>query len=131
MAGVATRRALSIGVARFEGRDGLGFAPGLVRELAAELAALGYAVDEVPEDTLASADLGARVTKSLSSAAPDDLWIVHLVTHGEGLDGEATVFAIGSDGVRHADTSIAHWLTMQQSGDRPVTLFLLDLCSAG
>ncbi|MGW4061043.1 AAA family ATPase [Amycolatopsis sp. NPDC004747] len=71
------------------------------------------------------------VARALGDGADDDLSIVHMVTHGESVEGDATVFAIGSDGARHGEASVAHWLTMRQSVPGPTTLFLLDLCAAG
>src|SRR5262245_42233196 len=78
-----------------------------------------------------SEQLGALVSGALHTGDPDDVAIVHVVSHGEGAEGGATVFALGSDGVRHGDASVAQWLTMHQDGNGPTTLFLLDLCSSG
>ncbi|MFD1152548.1 AAA family ATPase, partial [Saccharothrix hoggarensis] len=128
---VAERRALSIGVTAFERHERLDFAPDHVRRLGKALADLGYDVRAVAEETLSGGDLGALVTGTLTGARHDDLAVVHLVSHGEQGDGGSTVFALGSDGRPHPDTSVAHWLTVQQATERPPTLFLLDLCSAG
>jgi hypothetical protein len=73
----------------------------------------------------------AGLVPDLRTIEPEDVAVVHVVSHGEAADGDATVFALGSDGVRHSKTSVAHWLTMHQDAESPATLFLLDLCSAG
>jgi len=128
---VAQPRALSVGLAHFDRHDRLDFAPGLARELAAALADLGYDVKDAASESMPSAELGSLVTGTLRGGEPGGLAIVHVVSHGEDADGDATVFALGSDGVRHGEASVAHWLTMHQDGDGPTALFLLDLCSAG
>ncbi len=128
---VSARRALSIGVARFEHHEPLDFAPELVREFSDVLAKVNYDVDKHPAESLDGRQLGELVDEVLTAGQSDDLIIVHIVSHGELTDGDATVFALGSEGARHADNSIAHWLTMQQQPGRPTALFLLDLCSAG
>jgi WD40 repeat protein len=128
---VARQLALSIGLAHFDRHDRLDFAPGLARSLASALADLGYDVKDAASESLPSAELGALVTETLHDGDSDGLAIVHVVSHGEDAEGGATVFALGSDGVRHGDASVAHWLTMHQDASGPTTLFLLDLCSAG
>ena len=128
---MARQLALSIGLAHFDRHDRLDFAPGLARSLASVLADLGYDVKDGASESLPSAELGALVTKTLHDGDSDGLAIVHVVSHGEDAEGGATVFALGSDGVRHGDASVAHWLTMHQDASGPTTLFLLDLCSAG
>jgi hypothetical protein len=128
---VGQRSAVSIGVTRFTGHDDLDFVPGMVKELGSALRELGYDVDQQAHPTLSSAALGTAVTTALETGDADDLRIVHLATHGHAADGNATVFALGSDGATDTNASIAHWLTMQQTSQRPLTLFLLDLCSAG
>lgn len=122
---------MSIGVGGYDRRERLDFAPGLARRLGQALGALGYQVSTVAEERLPGAELGGHVHHALDAGGPDDLAVVHLVAHGERADGDATVFALGSDGAPHRDTSVAHWLTMQEAGTRPQALFLLDLCSAG
>ncbi|EOD68005.1 ATP-binding protein [Amycolatopsis vancoresmycina] len=126
------RRALSVGVGSFDRHHPLDYAPGLSEQLERELAELGYATNGHRTRTRVNGDdLGAMVARALADGDDDDLSIVHLVTHGESVAGDATVFAIGSDGARHGEASVAHWLTMRQSVPGPTTLFLLDLCAAG
>ncbi|GAB3901031.1 AAA family ATPase [Kibdelosporangium lantanae] len=125
------RRALVVGVTRFDHHEELEFAPGLVNDLGSKLEKLGYDVHTIAHSVLSSAQLGSAVTRVLNSGNRGDLSIVHVITHGQNADGDATVFALGSDGAVDGNASIAHWLTMQQNTDRPLTLFLLDLCSAG
>ncbi|WP_285640894.1 AAA family ATPase [Lentzea sp. NBRC 102530] len=129
--GEPIRRALSIGVRDFDRDVRLEFAPARAHRLSQVFADLGYDAEWHTEERMSGEALGGHVKRSLESGKPEDLAVVHLVTHGEGLDGDATVFALGSDGKKHGDASIAHWLTMQQSDERPTTLFLLDLCGAG
>lgn len=125
------RLAVTIGVARFDHHPALDFAPVLATELADVLGGLDYTVDAHAAPELPGAGIGAAVTGTLAKGGPADVAIVHVVTHGEPLHDDATIFAVGTDGTRHADTDIAHWLVMQEAADRPLALFLLDLCSAG
>ncbi len=126
------RRALSVGVGSFDRHHPLDYAPELSEQLKRELAELGYVTGTRPRRSRVDGDdLGALVARALGDGADDDLSIVHMVTHGESVAGDATVFAIGSDGARHGEASVAHWLTMRQSVPGPTTLFLLDLCAAG
>ncbi|MGW4061042.1 hypothetical protein ACWEGE_22370 [Amycolatopsis sp. NPDC004747] len=125
-------RVLAIGVADFDAHPQLSYAPDLALSLADELKQLGYVPQAVPDSTrLTSKEVGSLVKRTITDGSTGDLTVIHLSTHGRGADGDATVFALGSDGVTHADGSIAHWLTMCENGDGPTTLFLLDLCDAG
>ncbi|MET8850032.1 NACHT and WD repeat domain-containing protein [Amycolatopsis sp. NPDC004625] len=125
-------RVLAIGVADFDDHPRLAYAPDLALTLADELKQLGYVPQALPDSShLTSERIGALVKQVLADGAAGDLTVIHLSTHGRGTDGDATVFALGSDGVTHADSSIAHWLTMCENVDGPTTLFLLDLCDAG
>ncbi|GAA2693830.1 hypothetical protein GCM10010428_72400 [Actinosynnema pretiosum subsp. pretiosum] len=126
------RRALIVGVTEFDDHERLDFAPARVWDLEKALHALGYTVEAQCADRMTSAELGAAIAEAVARAAADDLMLVHVLSHGHQADGNATVFALGSDGKPHASTSVAHWLTMQQNApERPRVLFLLDLCSAG
>lgn len=125
-----SRRALSVGVGSFDGYEQLEFAPGLSDRLGAVFADLEYKVTVVAKESLHGKELAAEVNNTLTGK-PSDIAVVHLITHGEPGPGGATVFALGSDSKPHADASVAHWLTVQEAGDRPTTLFLLDLCGAG
>ncbi|WP_143466571.1 NACHT and WD repeat domain-containing protein [Lentzea kentuckyensis] len=124
------RRALSVGVSSIEGHEQLEFARGLSGRLGSALSGLEYEARVVAPERLAGAELATAVSGALAGPSTD-IAVVHIISHGHRADGGATVFALGSDGVPHADASVAHWLTMQQAEDRPTTLFLLDLCGAG
>jgi WD40 repeat protein/carbon monoxide dehydrogenase subunit G len=127
------RRAVSIGVERFsDPHEHLTFAPKLVGELSQVLGALGYETTARAETQLASAGLGAALREHLDWADADGVLIVHVVTHGQVADGNATIYLLGSDGQVHQDTDVAHWLTsLHNVGTKPLTLFLLDMCQAG
>lgn len=132
------RRALTIGVSGSPSASAgsllepLAFTAELVPDLATTLQNLGYETVAVAEDTLTTEALGARVTAELESAGPDDLLLVHVISHGHAADGNATVYVLGSDGSPHQQTDVAHWLAnLQNVPGRPLTLFLLDLCFAG
>jgi WD40 repeat protein len=128
-----SRRAVTIGVEQFEGDyERLPFAPELVTEFSSALAALGYETTTRAETELASAALGAEVREQLGAAGADGLLIVHVLTHGQVADGDASVYLLGSDTQAHDDADVARWLTSVQNVDgRPLTLFLLDLCQSG
>ncbi|MGH3836801.1 MAG: hypothetical protein ACRDSF_14040, partial [Pseudonocardiaceae bacterium] len=132
------RRALIIGVSGSQpvtagsSLEPLPFTAELVPDLATTLQNLGYETVAVAEHTLTTEALGAQVTAELESAEPDDLLLVHVISHGHAADGDATVYVLGSDGSPHQNTDVAHWLTnLQNLPGRPLTLFLLDLCFAG
>jgi WD40 repeat protein len=135
--GVAGRHAVTIGLSAFARHDGeplepLPFAPALTRELAAVLADLGYATTTAVDPDLPSKALGDTVREHWEAAGADGLLVVHLLSHGHPADGEGTVYALGSDGAVHGAADVDHWLkTVQNEPARPLTLFLLDLCSAG
>jgi hypothetical protein len=111
------RRALTIGVsgaqpvAAGSASEPLPFAAELVPDLAATLHNLGFETVAVAEDTLTTEALGARITAELESAGPEDLLLVHVISHGHAADGDATVYVLGSDGSPHQKTDVAHWLT--------------------
>ncbi len=132
------RRALTIGVSGSppvgagSSLEPLSFTADLVPVLATTLHNLGYETEAVAEHTLTTEALGARVTAEFELAGPNDLLLVHVISHGHAADGDATVYVLGSDGSPHQQTDVAHWLTnLQNLPDRPRTLFLLDLCFAG
>lgn len=132
------RRALTIGVSGSppagagSSLEPLSFTAELVPALATTLHNLGYETEAIAEHTLTTEKLGARVTAKLELAGPDDLLLVHVISHGHAADGDATVYVLGSDGSPHQQTDVTHWLTsLQNLPDRPQTLFLLDLCFAG
>ncbi|MGH3900951.1 MAG: hypothetical protein ACRDTA_22450 [Pseudonocardiaceae bacterium] len=132
------RRALTIGVSGFQPvaagspAEPLTFTADLVPELATTLQDLGYETVAVAEHTLTTEALGARIAAELESAGPDDLLLVHVISHGHAAAGNATVYVLGSDGSPHQQTDVGHWLTnLQNLPGRPLTLFLLDLCFAG
>ena len=127
------RRAVTIGVERFDAPfERLPFAADLVGELSQALRSLGYETTVRAETELASAGLGEAIREHLDADDADGVLIVHVLTHGGAGDGNATVYLLGSDGKAVRDTDVAHWLTsLHNVGDRPLTLFLLDLCQAG
>jgi WD40 repeat protein len=137
------RRALTIGVSAFhdadeqaEAIDGelpdLPFAPGLAGELAAALEGLGYSCTTCEVERLTSAELGSVVADHVGASRSEEVLVVHVLSHGQAGDGDATVYVLGSDGTPHHSTDVAHWLTTTQNvADRPPTLFLLDLCQSG
>jgi WD40 repeat protein/carbon monoxide dehydrogenase subunit G len=126
-------RAVSIGVEQFrDPYERLTFAPELVGELGEALFALGFETTVRAEAKLDSADLGAAIREHLSWADAEGVLIVHVLTHGHAADGDASIYLLGSDGAPHETTDVAHWLTsLSNVSDRPLTLFLLDLCQAG
>jgi hypothetical protein len=115
------RRELTIGVsgsqpvAAGSPPEPLDFTADLVPDLATTLRNLGYETVAVAEHTLTTEALGARVTAELESAGPDDLLLVHAISHGHAADGDATVDVLGSDGSPHQKTDVAHWLTNLQN----------------
>lgn len=137
------RNALIIGVSAFgergrqvagedSGLPDLSFVPGLVQELAMVLERLGYACTVPNTDGLSTADLRPTILRHLASSGPDAVQLIHVLSHGREARGEATVYALGSDGLSHPNGDIAHWLTsVENLPNAPTTLFLLDLCSAG
>jgi WD40 repeat protein len=129
----SSRRAVTIGVEQFEGNyERLPFALPLVTEFSGALTALGYQTTTRAEVELASAALGAEVRAQLDAMGADGLLIVHVLTHGQVADGNASVYLLGSDTKAHDDADVARWLTSVQNVEgRPLTLFLLDLCQSG
>ncbi|MEZ0073799.1 caspase family protein [Planotetraspora sp. GP83] len=129
MSNAADFRAVSIGVAKTAGRDALPFAHDHVHELAATLEQLGYRCVVHDADDLPSAEVGSAVRDGLAGT---DVAIVHVLSHGKLTDDGGTVYVLGSDGEAHETADIGSWLAgVQHVKDRPLTLFLLDLCHGG
>ncbi|UMP00089.1 NACHT and WD repeat domain-containing protein [Amycolatopsis sp. EV170708-02-1] len=98
--------------------------------LGAELAEHGYRCLTVDADFLGAAELAGRLRSMITSAGPEDVLVVHLLSHGEVLP--SGLYAIGADGVHDLDTRVENWLSwVEDFPDRPPTLFLLDLCYSG
>jgi WD40 repeat protein len=126
------RRAITIGVPTFTGDDDLAFASGRVQGLGGTLTELGFDAVVHSEPALSSKEIGAVVRKEWEECAPDDLLIVHVLSHGGSREGSNSVYVLGGDGVVDGDAEIAHWLRrIEEEPARPRTLFLLDLCFAG
>ena len=124
-----TRRALSIGVAHTTGMGELSFASTLVRGLAEKLENLGYQCVVRDTGPLPAAELGRAVQRQLNGQG---VTIVHVLSHGHLTEDGGTVYVLGSDGAPDETTDIGAWLAgVQNVGDRPLTLFLLDLCHGG
>lgn len=132
--GQPVRHALTLAVSTFEHpRVGdLTFATALSAELAAALRGLGYLDLEVPGNgSLTAADLGSRVHKALT-AETADVVVVHLLSHGQVAERTGSLYVLGSDGQPDESTEVEHWLkAVEDFADRPLVLFLLDLCHAG
>ncbi|WP_267900915.1 caspase family protein [Actinomadura craniellae] len=126
-----TRRALSVGVGSFGGRrDALPFAPELAERLRTALGALGYECTEPAP--LTGEDLGTAVHQTISAAAPDDVLVIHVISHGQTADGTGRLYVVGPDGRHHPLGDVESWLAaIEDHGSRPPTLFLLDVCQAG
>ncbi|MBC6460839.1 caspase family protein [Actinomadura sp. HBU206391] len=125
------RRALSAGVGSFpdEDRD-LPYASELAEELRTALAELDYTCSEpVP---LTAENLGTAVHGQLETGTAGDVLVVHVITHGEVSESTGKLYVIGADGVHHRLTDVETWLaSVEDHADRPLTLFLLDICQAG
>ncbi|WP_214111026.1 AAA family ATPase [Acrocarpospora catenulata] len=127
-----TARALVIAVTGFTGErwPPLPFAPH-AREAVSALRALGYRTVPHIRENLTSAELGALVRNEVRAGGPDDVLLVHVLTHGQVVN-QSTLYALGSDARRDPDADVETWIRTVQNGEgHPRTLFLLDLCSAG
>lgn len=122
----AALHAVIIGVPETAGHDDLPFARELTTELAAALEGLGY------RTTLhTGSSPGHHVQSALAASGPADLLLVHVLGHGQPGSSDA-LYLLGDDGKPHPDADIGTWLRQQEDlPDRPLTLFLLDLCYAG
>lgn len=142
------RKALCIGVADFnpsakeddesdiETYPRLPSASDKAAELADVLRSFGYISDCVSSaGELVAASLGGKVHQTLAEADSESIVIVHILSHGhlEKSPGSGSLYVIGSDGVRHPATKVEEWLTQVEDfrDQRPLTLFILDLCHAG
>ncbi|MFC5001948.1 AAA family ATPase [Dactylosporangium cerinum] len=124
------RHALTLSVSRFADAPDLPFAPAAAAELASALVSLGYAAIPAPAGEPTGAVLGAAVHSALTGP-PEDVVIVHVLTHGELIEHTGSLYAVGSDG-KHESTEVESWLkAVEDFRDRPLVLFLLDLCHAG
>ncbi|MEU8006192.1 hypothetical protein AB0B66_33965 [Catellatospora sp. NPDC049111] len=140
---MSTRHALCVGVPLFGPRSRPGeeslpgawpampFAPQRTQALAEVLTRLGYTCRVVTEG-MAAADLGGIVAKAIDDAGPDDVLIVHVLSHGHVTESGA-LYVVGGDGEHHLLTDVDRWLhDVTDFSDRnPMTLFLLDICHAG
>jgi hypothetical protein len=127
-------RALSIGVTSFGDRfDTLPDAAKWASALRAQLDALGYATgDPVAAADLTSEAIGSAVQQEIEAAGEDDILVVHVVTHGDVVERNNTLYVLGSDGATHPQADVEHWLkTVQDGNQRPLVLFVLDICQAG
>ncbi|WP_446044813.1 AAA family ATPase [Streptomyces olivaceus] len=144
------RRALVVGIAEFaagsrsvfdadEAADSPAWPPlpdagDWAGRAAAMLDDLGYQVTLLAGATApTAADLGAAVSRTIQEMGPDDVVVVHVITHGDQPPDLDTAYAIGADGRRDEACNVDAWVrTVVAGGDaRPRTLFLLDFCRSG
>ena len=136
-----TRRALSLGIAAFGRTDdpesdlvappALPFALDRTRALRRVLAGLGYQLHSEGAQSPPAEVLGRQVGSTITTAASDDILVVHVLSHGH-LAESGAVYVVGADGRTHALSDVEHWLkTVEDFPGRPYTIFLLDLCHGG
>jgi hypothetical protein len=95
------------------------------------LGSLGYQHHDPPADLGSAALIGQHVSASIADSGPDDVLVVHVLSHGH-LAETGSLYVIGPDGRTHPLTDVEHWLkAVQDFPGRPCTLFLLDLCHSG
>ncbi|MER5473222.1 AAA family ATPase [Streptomyces sp. NPDC002685] len=140
------RSALSVGVTWFapdgefglddEGPDPLLFAVERVTAVASalQLPCFGYRCEQLdPEDGAAGPTaeaLGDAVHQLLSATGPDDVLVIHVVSHG--VVRPTGLYVLGCDSTHTAGTSVGGWLSaVEDFPGRPLVLFLLDLCHSG
>ncbi len=77
-----------------------------------------------------AAHLGVAVHQALTSAGPEDVCVVHVLSHG--VVRPTGLYALGADSVHTEWTSVRNWLSaVEDFPGRPLVLFLLDLCHSG
>ena len=135
MAGEAngTYRVVSIGVGKFaEPYPALTYATGLTNDLGAALANLGYDTGNPVLESWTSETIGNEVLKRIGDAAPGDVLVVHVLTHGEVNENNDTLYVLGTDGQPHRQADVEGWLKLMHDGQpRPLVLFVLDICQSG
>jgi hypothetical protein len=130
------RRALCAGVPTFGGaadplRPPLPFVPERVAAVARALRAFGYdTVETTDAGTLTAAGLPATIRAAAGGMGPDDVLVVHVVTHGH-LTADGALYLYGGDGTFHEDGQIDHFARQLGHFDGPRVLLLLDVCHAG
>lgn len=142
------RHLLSVSIGEFAGAYAdvpLTYAAGLGEQLAKVLTddRQGYRhVAVTGEPTAATiGDLVRRTLRDAIQAGPDEIVIVHVLSHGD--DHLDDVRVVGADGISDQDTSVDGWLrrasvdgrsetaTLPTGSAGPWVLFLIDLCGAG
>ncbi len=125
------REALCIGLTAFKSRRGLPFVARRTDALIAELDRMGYRCRRTA-DPLPAEGIGAAVREAIARVGPDDVLIVHVLSHGH-VTPSGTLHIVGGDGVHHELTDVERWLKniVDASPAAPRTLFLLDICNAG
>lgn len=95
----------------------------------------GHSPDNGPADANpgwqpSAAHLGVAVRQALTSAGPEDVCVVHVLSHG--VVRPTGLYALGADSVHTEWTSVRNWLSaVEDFPGRPLVLFLLDLCHSG
>ncbi|MET0415641.1 MAG: caspase family protein, partial [Actinoplanes sp.] len=132
-----TRRALSIGISHFAevgdlDWEPLGFASRRAAAIEDMLARFGYTLAKPqPAEALTGELLADDIWRAVRELGPDDVLVVHLLTHGF-VSRTGALYAVGADGNYHSSGDIGQWLRrLVDIPGAPLTLFLLDLCHAG
>ncbi|QIY93082.2 AAA family ATPase [Streptomyces sp. S1D4-11] len=113
------------------GLDPLDEAPEHSAAVAEALAAFGYRAWPSGGDGEAP-ELPERLRAAVKSGA--DILVVHIAAHGLlARAGSGGLYVVGSDG-EAVDEAVDQWISLIEDhprADRPLTLFLLDLCYSG
>src|SRR5690242_18882285 len=144
------RRVLSIAVSLFPAGSVYGplpFAPGRRDALLVALERHGYTAVEVSTaEKLTAKRIRKAVRKTREKALPDDILIVHVLSHGVAAPN-GSVQVVGADGKSDSSIDLFDWLSdttgvgeredadeeewVEHSDFGPLTLFLVDVCGAG
>ncbi|MCX5521371.1 NACHT and WD repeat domain-containing protein [Streptomyces bobili] len=95
----------------------------------------GHASDSGPAEAHpgwqpSAARLGVAVRQALTTAGPEDVCVVHVLSHG--VVRPTGLYTLGADSVHTEWTSVRNWLSaVEDFPGRPLVLFLLDLCHSG
>ena len=135
------RWSLTLSVATFSG-DGrsdailnalrpLPFAHRWARSFGKAVGLFGYSRRDINSTRASAEDLGRAVENAIDATGPNEVLIVHVLSHGHVADSGA-LYVVGPDGRTDALTDVEQWLKRVENFEgRPYTLFLLDLCHSG
>ncbi|WP_117212568.1 NACHT domain-containing protein [Allorhizocola rhizosphaerae] len=129
-----SRRALSVGLGSFAGQwKAFPFVAQRVEAVTKALANFGYSCATLDgAQAPSAASVAEAIWRAAAGLTPDDVLLVHILSHGVISEKTDELYVVGADGEFEPGDDVGRWMRkVADSPGLPHMLFLLDICHAG